>query len=95
LIEVILVTLKSYLKKRPNVSSKFIQTISSNEKCQKQTKFAFERLWVRSPFGMTFEQSENGNQPPENGDGKFPWLAILIGGLIIVGLATATQTPQQ
>jgi hypothetical protein len=32
---------------------------------------------------------------PENSDGKFPWLAIIIGGLIIVGLATTTQTPQQ
>ena len=36
-----------------------------------------------------------GNTPPENGGGKIPWFAFLIGGLMVIGLVASVQRSQQ
>jgi hypothetical protein len=49
-----------------------------------------------SQFNVQPQQNATiSNTAPENGGQKFPWLFILLGGLMIIGLATAVNKSQQ
>lgn len=49
-----------------------------------------------SQFNVSPQQNTGGsNTPPENGGGKFPWLAFLIGGLLLAGLYFNSQKNEQ
>jgi hypothetical protein len=41
------------------------------------------------------QNTPTSNTAPENVGQKFPWLFILLGGLMIIGLATAVNKSQQ
>ena len=41
------------------------------------------------------ENAPIGNTPPENGGGKIPWFAFLIGGLMIIGFVASVQRSQE
>ena len=49
-----------------------------------------------SQFNVSPQQNTGGSDtPPENGGGKVPWLAFLIGGLLLAGLYFNSQKNEQ
>ncbi len=66
-----------------------MQNLSTNPVPQWKIKYD-------SQFNVQPQQNAAiGNTPPENGGQKFPWLFILLGGLMIIGLATVVNKSQQ
>ena len=49
-----------------------------------------------SQFNVSPQQNTGGSDtPPENGGGKFPWAALFVGMIIIVGLYYKAQMNEQ
>jgi hypothetical protein len=49
-----------------------------------------------SQFNVQQQQIDTiSNTAPENGGGKIPWFAILIGGLMVFGFVASVQRSQQ
>ena len=66
-----------------------MQNLSNNPVPQWKIKYD-------SQFNVQPQQNATiSNTAPENGGDKFPWLAFLLGGLMIIGLATTVNKSQQ
>lgn len=54
------------------------------------------KIKYNSQFNVQQQQIDTiDNTPPENGGGKIPWYAFLIGGLMIIGFVASIKRSQQ